>query len=109
MGSSGRIPLLASLALGLALVPAPAHADVEITMDAATLNVLLSAVAVYNVDVPLGADSAISVALDQAQVVGFDPATGPDDRGSIRTTVRLRAPQIGLTLRAEPRLSLRVV
>jgi len=98
----------ACLALVL-LLASPVRAAVVVTMDRETLDDLLSAVAVYEVTVPLAQGASLTALLDRARVLEFEPAGDGGGQDRIRTSVRLRAPQLGLTLNVEPRLSLHVV
>jgi hypothetical protein len=93
---------------GALLASAPVSAGVTIGFDAASLNVLLPALATQEVTVPLPAAGSVNVALDDLRVLGFAPgAEGQHDE--ILTSVTLRVPALGLTLPLEPRMVLAVV
>jgi len=100
------IGLVLALALGLLGSPG-VPADVTVMIDRQTLDDLLAAVATQEVSVPLSGDRAINVVLDELKVVGLQPADGKTDHGHLRTSVKLRVPELGLTLASEPHVSLR--
>ena len=81
----------ACLALVL-LLASPVRAAVVVTMDRETLDDLLSAVAVYEVTVPLAQGASLTALLDRARVLEFEPAADGGGQDRIRTSVRLRAP-----------------
>ena len=97
-------------ALGIVLLAgAPARPGVTVDFDAATLNELLPALTLDEIAVPISEDHAINVLLEELKVTGFQPATGDGGGGRIRTSLRLRVPQLGLSVSVEPTLSLHVV
>jgi len=85
-----------------------AFGAVHVSIEKSTLDELLSAAAVYEVGIELSEANTLTVIVDQARVLGLQPDT-PDRAGRILTSVRLRVPQLGLTLRTEPRLSVGVI
>jgi hypothetical protein len=100
--------ILAGIACAL-LGGAPTLAGVVVTFDVATINDLISSVAVRRIEVPLNEDTSIEVLIDELQVLGFVPASAGEHEGYIRTRLELRAPQVGLSLAASPQLALDVV
>jgi hypothetical protein len=95
-----------ALAAGLSFAGA-ASAGVTVTIDRATLDDLLTAVAAQEVAVPIAENRSIDVRLDELKVLGLVPADGEGQNGHLRTAVELQVPELGLTLAAEPRVSLR--
>jgi len=86
----------------------PAAAGLSVAIDAETLQDVLAAVTLDEVEVPFGGDRTLTVRLEELRILELVPA--PDDpyRGSILTSMRIRVPEIGLDLRAEPRIALDV-
>lgn len=86
-----------------------ARADVAFEVDKTTLNRILSEVSLDRVAVPISAQRTITVQLEELLVTGLDPAAGEGGQGYILTSMMLRVPDLGLSLRVEPRISLNVV
>jgi len=103
-----RIGLCAALAVLWVAGAATARAEVAFEVDKATLNRVLSAVALDRVAVPLSPQHTVIVQLDDLVVTGFDPAAGKEGQGYILTSMMLRVAELGLDLRVEPRISLNV-
>ena len=97
------------LILLTALWTAPADAGVTVDIDGPTLNKILAAISVQQVEVPISAQSMISVELHDLKVLGFDPAPEGGGPGAILTAVRVVAPELGLTVPLEPRIAVDVV
>jgi hypothetical protein len=95
--------LAAALASGI-----PAAADVLLEIDRTTVNRILGAVAVQEVPVPIAPGQTVRVLLEDMNVTGFEPAAAAGGTGHILTSVRVRAPAVGLDVRLAPRLSLDV-
>jgi hypothetical protein len=91
-------------ALVAGLVAPPAAARVDVTLDAASLNDLLRAMAPDRVDVPLAGGRSVTLLLQDLKVTGFDPSAGP--HGGVTTSLRLKVPELGLDLPVEPRLGI---
>ncbi|HEX4822996.1 MAG TPA: hypothetical protein VFV19_01650 [Candidatus Polarisedimenticolaceae bacterium] len=90
----------------LALTALPALARVDVTLDAATLNELLSKLAPDHVPVDLHSGKTLNLQLKDVKVTGFDPAAGPN--GGILTSLRLIVPELNLDSPVTPRLTLDV-
>lgn len=96
--------ILAVLAAVFAVVPA--FARVDVTLDQATLNDLITNLAPDNVAVSLPAGAKVNVRMENLKVTGFDPAAGGESRGHILASVTLKIPELGLDVPVSPRLSL---
>jgi hypothetical protein len=83
-----------------------AFAKAEVTIDAASLNELMSAMAVSQVRVPLTEGRGVTLKLHDFRVTGFDPTEGEKQEGFVLTSLRLEVPELGLNLPLTPRLSL---
>ena len=97
--------LVPALAI-LALISMPALARVDVTLDADTLNELLSKMAPDHVPVDLHSGKTLDLQLKDVKVTGFDPAAGPN--GGILTSLRLIVPELGIDTPVTPRLTLDV-
>ena len=100
---------LRHLALSLAtfaLAALPASARVEVTLDAASLNDLLTSMAPDQVQIALGAGRGVTLQLHDLKVTGFDPSAGPN--GGITTSLRLVVPELGIDVPVTPHLSMDV-
>jgi hypothetical protein len=97
--------LLASLGV-LVLCSVPALARVDVTLDADTLNELLSKLAPDHVPVDLHSGKTLDLQLKDVKVTGFDPSAGPN--GGILTSLRLIVPELGIDTPVTPRLTLEV-
>lgn len=98
-------PAAAAVVATLGLL-APAWARVDVTLDAGSLNQLLSAMAPKQVSVPLAQGRGVTLLLHDLRVEGFDPTEGDKQEGFILTSVRLEVPELGLNVPLQPRLSL---
>ena len=94
----------AALILALALVPVLAHARVEVTLDADSLNEMLTNMAPDRVPVGLGGGRSVVLQLHDMKVTGFDPAAGPN--GGVTTSLRLVVPELGVDIPVTPHLTL---
>lgn len=106
-----RRTLQVFLALALVVLgglPSPLRAAASVSFDIEMLNRLLPALAPKQVDVPLAVGRSMTVQLEDLKVTGFDPAAGRGSIGYILTSVRVRAPQLGLIAPLSPRMSLQV-
>jgi hypothetical protein len=87
----------------------PARAAVSISVDAATLNALLPALAPQEIQVPLGGQgNTVRLQLADLVVTGFEPASDGGATGRILTSLRVLAPQLGLDLPVAPRIAIDV-
>jgi hypothetical protein len=89
-----------------ALLPVPALARIDITLDAESLNGMLASMAPDHVDVNLAGGRSLSLLLKDLKVTGFDPAAGPN--GGVTTSLRLQVPALGLDVPVEPHLTLEI-
>jgi hypothetical protein len=99
----------ASLAVALLCAPIAVHAGATVVLDVATLNELLPALTVDELEVPLGAGTSMRVRLESLEVTAFQPAAAGAAADRILGAARVRVPQLGLTVPLRPALSLRVV
>jgi len=104
---------VARFALVLAVLVVPATrgvcAGARLEIDGDTLNRLLAAAAVTEVQVPLTQQRSLPVQLRDLAVTGLEPVAGASGSGFIRTAVRVVAPDIGLDVALRPRIALNVV
>lgn len=105
--SNKRIGLL--LVTLLAAAWHPAAARVTVTVDAQTLNDVLTAMSTQELQVPLTDTRSILVKVDDLAITALEPPVEGEGNGTIVTTVRLRVPEFGLNMRVEPRLTMNVV
>ena len=98
--------LLGTLLLLVAVYPAAARVDV--TLDAASLNDLLTVMAPNEVRVPLTEGRSVTLQLHDLKVTGFDPTEGQKQEGFVLTSVRLKVPELSVDMPLTPRLSLQV-
>jgi hypothetical protein len=96
-----RAALAFSLASALAL---PAAAKIDITIDAESLNGLLTSMAPDHVDVNLAGGRSVTLYMKDLKVTGFDPTAGPN--GGLTTSLRLQVPELGLDVPVQPHLTL---
>jgi hypothetical protein len=82
---------------------------VTVTLDSETLNELLHAVTLSEVQVPITEQRSMRVLVDELKVTGLDPAADGSRKGYITTSMKLRAPQLGLEISVDPRLSMNVI
>jgi hypothetical protein len=90
------------LFLGLAV--GPAQGRVEVTIDADSLNEMLTNMAPDKVQVGLSAGRGVTLHLQDMKVTGFDPAAGPN--GGVNTSLRLVVPELGIDIPVTPHLTL---
>ena len=94
-----------ALAFSLAALAAlPASAKIDVTLDAESLNGLLSSMAPDHVEVDLAGGRSLKLQLRDLKVTGFDPAAGPN--GGLSTSLRLVVPDLGLDVPVQPHLTL---
>ncbi len=104
-----RILLPALVGLSLACAAAPtAGARVDVSLDADSLNAMLSAMAPRKVDVKLTEGRGVTLRIEDLRVTGFDPTEGAGGEGFVLTSLRLKVPELGLDFPVESRLSLQV-
>ena len=89
---------LATLVAAALLSPA-AGAAVTVTIDADTLNDVLSVATMQEVEVPLTASRAVTVVMENLEVVRLDPAAD-----ELVTRLRLQVRELGVTITTEPRI-----
>ena len=87
----------------------PADAGVTVDIDGSTLNRILAAISVQEIEVPISPQNTISVELHDLKVLGFDPSPEGGGPGAILTAVRVVAPELGLEVPLEPRIAVNVV
>ena len=90
----------------LASVQFTADAAVKVDFDSSTLNDLLAALTHQEIDVPLTSTKSLTVRLDELRLVGLEPRAGDADRGHLLTSLKLTAPELGISVSVKPRLSL---
>jgi hypothetical protein len=100
-----RIALLLALALA-ALVSTKAAARIDVTLDADSLNGLLSTMASNQVEVGLAAGRKVTIHMEDLKVTGFDPTAGPN--GGIATSLRMVVPELGIDIPVTPHLTLEI-
>ena len=91
-----------SLLWVLLLVGLPIQAGVTVGFDAETLNELLPAMTLEEVDVPLAGGRSLRVYVEDLKVLGFAPKSADGGSDRILTSVTLRVPALGLTVPVEP-------
>ena len=82
-------------------------ARMDVTLDADTLNTLISGMAQDRIEVRLGANRSIPIFLEGFRVAGFNPAGGADGQGSLKTQVTVKIPNLGIETPVEPQLAFR--
>lgn len=82
-------------------------AGVTVGFDVSTLNELLPAVTLDEVQVPLAGGRTVQLRLRDLRVTGLDPS-GDAGNGEILTSMRVEVPSVGASFRVEPRLGVRV-
>lgn len=100
---------LLPIALLLLTAGASATAGVSVDIDRDTLNRVLTAVAATQVEIPLTDTRSIPVELRELRITALEPDPGRQDRGHIRTTMRVVAPELGLDVPLAPRIALQVI
>ncbi len=88
----------ATLVAAALLSPGPGAA-VTVTIDADTLNDILSVATMQEVEVPLTGSRSVTVVLENLEVVRLDPAAD-----ELITRVRLKVRELGVTITTEPRI-----
>jgi hypothetical protein len=86
----------------------PTLARVDVTLDAASLNELITAMAPKEVRVPLSEGRGVTLLIRDLKVDGFDPTEGGKQEGFVLTSLRLKVPELSLDLPLSPKLSLQV-
>jgi len=103
---AGCISLLVAAALA---APAPA-AGVSVSFDTETLNMMLRAASIQDVEIPISDDRTLLVQLRDVRLVKLDPVgDGKPGRGYLRTEVELSIPEFDIDLSLEPTIVLDVV
>ena len=100
-----RLPVLALVA---AAAVSRSAAAVDVTLDAASLNSLLVALAPSTINVPLAAGRSVTLEMHDLHVTAFDPSAGDGSQGHILTALQLKVPELGIDVPVAPRLSLQV-
>jgi hypothetical protein len=90
-----------------ALVSAPAVARIDVTLDAESLNGLLSTMASDRVEIGLAAGRKVTIRMEDLKVTGFDPTAGPN--GGVATSLRLVVPELGIDIPVTPHLTLEII
>jgi hypothetical protein len=90
--------------LFLMLAAGPAQARVEVTIDADSLNAMLTNMAPDKVQVNLAGGRGVTLQLLNMKVTGFDPSAGPN--GGVNTSLRLVVPELGVDIPVTPHLTL---
>jgi hypothetical protein len=94
-----------ALVLALAVLACTAaQARVDVTLDQATLNDLVSKMAPERVPVALGGGRSVQLRLTELRITGFEPAAG--ERGHLVSALHLSVPELGIDVPVAPRLSL---
>ena len=102
--------IAATAILALALIGAPgSHADVVVTIDSATLNVVLAEIAQQEISVPVAEGQSLTVRVADLRITGFDPTGDELEPGLIRTAMKLEVAELGSSVPVEPGISLHVV
>ena len=86
----------------------PVWAGMTIGFDTRTLNDVLPALTVRELEIPLSETSTIGVIVEDMRITGLAPGGGANGKGHILTTMRVRVPQFGLNLPVQSRLSLHI-
>jgi len=101
-------PRRAALALSLAVAfSIPAWARIDVTLDAESLNGILTAMAPDHVEVGLTAGRSLTIRMEDLKVTGFDPTAGPN--GGLSTSLRLIVPDLGIDIAVTPHLTLEIM
>lgn len=100
----------AVLVVALQMATSPASAGLELTLDAESLTRILTIVAPPQVAVGMAPGPNIEVKLEEMQVTGFEPSGpgGTGGLGRLLTKMRVRAPEIGLDVRVQPKVALEI-
>jgi hypothetical protein len=99
---------LSALALVAVAAVTSSAASVDVTLDAQSLNSLLTALAPASINVPLAAGRSVTLEIHDLHVTSFDPAVGDGSQGHILTALQLKVPELGIDVPVTPRLSLQV-
>lgn len=100
------VPIFLLLVMAPAL---PATAGVTVDVDPGTLNRILAAVAVSEVEVPLGSERSVTVELRDLRVTGLAPASKNGERDAILTSLTVVAPELGIEVPLAPRVAVDVI
>jgi hypothetical protein len=90
--------------VSIVLACSPALARVDVTLDAASLNDLLTSMAPDHVQVGLAGGRGVTIQMRDLKVTGFDPAAGPN--GGVQTSLRLIVQELGIDVPVTPHLTL---
>lgn len=90
----------------VALVSVKAMARIDVTLDAESLNGLLSTMAADHVEIGLAAGRSVTIRMEDLKVTGFDPAAG--QYGGVSTSLRLVVPELGIDIPVTPHLTLEI-
>jgi hypothetical protein len=89
-----------------ASISVPAYARIDVTLDADSLNGLLTSMAPNHVDVGLAAGRGLTIQMQDLKVTGFDPEAGR--HGGVATSLRLIVPELGIDVVVAPHLTLEI-
>jgi hypothetical protein len=99
--------LIRTVSLSLAALSfTSASARIDLTLDAESLNGLLSSMAPDHVDIALSAGRSLTIRMSDLKVTGFDPSAGPN--GGLTTSLRLIVADLGIDIPVTPHLTLDV-
>jgi hypothetical protein len=102
--------LVGFVVLILAAVTPRASAEVSVSFDADTLNMMLRAASTQDVEIPISNERTLLVQLRDVRLLKLDPAAeGKGGRGYLRTAVELSIPEFDLDLSLKPTVVLDVV
>ena len=93
----------------LALFVPRASAGVSVSFDADTLNMMMRAASIQDVEIPIGTDRTVLVQLRDVRLIQLDPAAEGKGSGYLRTAVELSVPEFDLDLSLKPTVVLDVV
>ena len=96
--------------LFLAAFASRVSAGVSVSFDTDTLNMMLRAASIQDVEIPISDDRTLLVQLREIRLVKLDPAAdGKSGHGYLRTSVELSIPEFNLDLSLKPTIVLDVV
>jgi hypothetical protein len=84
-------------------------AGVSVSFDTDTLNMMLRAASIQDVEIPISDDRTLLVQLREVRLLKLDPAAGKRGRGYLRTAVELSIPEFNLDLSLKPTVVLDVI
>lgn len=99
----------ASLALLFCSTLAPAWAGLTVTVDKESLDEILEALTAQELSIQLPTGAEIQVQLDDLEITRLQPSAPDGPSGWIDTRVRVRAQSLGLDMKLQPRLTMRVL